>query len=163
MIELRGHNDVPVVTGSAVPVADISDAVLDRKNLDWICNRYPVTVLDVFECIEFLADLHKSYESGITLYNKGTDNDIQIETISVNETMFFNLLDFGHSIDPGCVDFDKIYNTGLVTTIREIYSDIRNGIALYESSEFHVCVYDALYNEIGDIDPDEILSNLSGE
>ena len=56
-IETRGHSNTLVVLPSAVPVEQITDAVIDRNNLDWICNRFPVSVDDVFECIDVMACL----------------------------------------------------------------------------------------------------------
>lgn len=39
-IETRGNDNLLVVSGSAVLVDDVGDAVLDRKNLDWICKDF---------------------------------------------------------------------------------------------------------------------------
>ncbi len=159
-IETRGNDNILVVSGSAVPVDSIGDAVIDRKNLDWICKRFPVTVDEVFQCIEALADSSTQYTDGITLINRGNEKDILLETISVNETLFFGLIDYGHSIKPEALDMDIVYNAGLVKVIEDIYFDLRNGENHFEVSELHDAVYQAILLEIGDIDPAVILNSI---
>jgi len=160
-IETRGNDNLLVVSGSAVLVDDVGDAVLDRKDLDWICKRFPITVDEVFQCIEVLSDTNNQYKDGITLINRGDAKDILLETISVNETLFFGLLDYGHSIKPGCLDFDTIYNAGLVKVIEDVYFDIKADQNHFEVSELHDSVYQAIRQEIGDIEPDVILNSIN--
>ena len=160
-IETRGNDNLLVVSGSAVLVDDVGDAVLDRKNLDWICKRFPITVDEVFQCIEVLSDTNHQYKGGITLINRGSEKDIILETISVNETLFFGLLDYGHGIKPGCLDFDTIYNAGLVKVIEDVYFDIKADQNHFEVSELHDSVYQAIRQEIGDIEPDVILNSIN--
>lgn len=158
-LETRGN--ILVVSGSAVPVETIGDAVIDRKNLDWLCKRFPITVDEVFQSIEALADSSNDYTDGITLINRGDVKDILLETVSVNETVFFGLLDYGHSVKPDALDFDVIYNIGLVKIIEDIYFDLKSGQNHFEISELHDCVYKAIQLEIGDIDPDVILDSIN--
>ena len=159
MIETRGNNNILVVAGSAVPVEDIGDAILDRQNLDWICNRFPVSVPEVFECITVLADTNTYFKDGITLINRGSVEDILIETISVNEAVFFGLIDYGLTVTPGALDFDAIYNAGLIKVIEDVCLDLKNNVDHFEVSELHATVYKALKDEIGDFDPNLILGN----
>ena len=158
-LETRGNT--LVVSGSAVPVETIGDAVIDRKNLDWLCKRFPITVDEVFQSIEALADSSNDYTDGITLINRGDDKDILLETVSVNETVFFGLIDYGHSVKPDALDFDIIYNIGLVKIIEDIYFDLKSDLNHFEVSELHDCVYKAIQLEIGDIDPDVILDSIN--
>lgn len=161
-IETRGNQNIAVLSRTGVPIRDVCAAVVNRKKLDWICNRFPVTVSEVFECIDALADSFKKadYKSGITLINRGDDLDIQLETISVNETVFFSLISYGHAISPGALDFDEIYNTGLVKVISDIYTDLSQQKNYFESSELHSCIYDALLSEIGHVEPNVVLRNI---
>ena len=164
-IETRGNNNTLVVTNSAVPVEQITDAVTDRKDLDWICNRFPVSVDEVFECIDCIADSAKqsSYKEGITLLNTGDDINLDIETISVNDVVFFGLISYGHTLKPEALNFDEVYNVGLTNVIRDIYKDLAQGAKYFESSDLHVAVYEALLAEVGDLDPHHILASLDGE
>lgn len=164
-IETRGRSNTLVVLPSAVPVEQITDAVIDRNNLDWICNRFPVSVDDVFECIDVMADSAKPkhFKGGITLLNTGSDVDLDIQTVSVNDTVFFSMISFGHSLKPEALDFDQIYNIGLVQVIRDIYTDLSQEQYHFESSDLHSTVYDALLAEVGDQDPHQILASLRGE
>lgn len=159
-IESRGNQNTLVVSGSAVPVSEIADAVIDRKKLDYICSKYPVTVDEVFEAIDVIADTGKYYEGGITLMNRGDDLDIELETISVNDTVFFAMIAYGHSVNPAALNFDEIYNIGLSRAIKDIYSDLAQGATYFESSELHSAIYESLITEIGHIDPETILASL---
>jgi hypothetical protein len=58
------------------------------------------------------------------------------------------------------LDFDQIYNAGLVKVIEDIYFDIKSGETHFEVSELHDAVYQAIKLEIGDIDPDLILNTI---
>ena len=164
-IETRGHDNILVVSGSAVPVEDIANSVIERKKLDWICNRFPVTVDEVFECIDTIADNapSASFKGGITLYNTGSPDDMQIETISVNDTVYFSLISYGHTLDPAGLDFDIIYNKGLVGVIKDIYTDLAQNADYFESSDLHSCVYDSILAEIGHVDAAQVLESLTGE
>ena len=115
-IETRGNDNLLVVSGSAVLVDDVGDAVLDRKNLDWICKRFPITVDEVFQCIEVLSDTNHQYKGGITLINRGSEN---------------------------------------------VYFDIKADQNHFEVSELHDSVYQAIRQEIGDIEPDVILNSIN--
>lgn len=164
-IETRGNANTIVVLPSAVPVEQVTDAVIDRKNLEWICNRFPVTVDDVFECIDVVADgaKPKHFKDGITLLNTGTEINLDLQTVSVNDTVFFGLISFGHTLKPEALNFDQIYNIGLVQVIRDIYTDLSQDQTYFESSELHNTVYQALLQEIGEQDPHQILASLTGD
>lgn len=162
-IETRGNDNFLVLSKSAVPVDDVCSAVIDRKKLDWICNRFPVSVDEVFECIETAADEGTNYAGGLSLINTGTPDDIDLETLSVNDTVYFGLIAYGHSIKPDALDFDQIYNIGLINVIKDIYTDLAQNASYFDNSDLHNCVYEALLTEIGNVDPDVILENLRGE
>ena len=165
MLDTRGHLNTVVVLPGAVPVEQICNAVVDRKNLDWICNKYPVTVEDVFDCIDYIADTSKpsTFVRGITFLNSGDGVDFDIETISVNDTVFFAMISFGHGIKPEALAFDEIYNVGLVQVIKDIYTDLAQDAKYFESSDLHNAVHEALREEIGDVDPQQILTSLKGD
>ena len=164
-LETRGHLNTVVVLPSAVPVQEICSAVIDRKTLDWICRKYPVSVDDVFDCIDYVADTAKpsTFIRGIKFLNSGDEVDFDIETISVNDTVFFSMISFGHGIKTEALSFDEIYNIGLVQVIKDIYNDLAQDAKYFESSDLHNAVYEALYEEIGDVDPQQILSSLKGD
>jgi hypothetical protein len=159
-IETRGNFNTLVLTGSAVPINEVANHIVDRKGLDWICNRYPISVDEVFECIDTIADLGGHYDQGITLINRGDDTEISLETVSVTDTVYFALISYGHQQAPDWLDMDKIYNRGLVKVIEEIYTDIKHDRDYYESSELHMCVQFAIFEELGNIDPETVLKNL---
>jgi hypothetical protein len=164
-LETRGHLNTVVVLPGAVPVEQICNAVVDRKTLEWICNKYPISVDDVFDCIDYVSDTAKpsTFVRGITFLNSGDAVDFDIETVSVNDTVFFAMISFGHGIKPEALAFDEIYNIGLVQVIKDIYNDLAQDAKYFESSDLHNAVYEALVEEIGDVDPMQILQSLKGD
>ena len=86
-IETRGNLNTLVLTGSAVPINEVANHIVDRKGLDWICNRYPISVDEVFECIDTIADLGGHYDQGITLINRGDDTEISLETVNKHKNI----------------------------------------------------------------------------
>jgi len=159
-IETRGNRNILVLADSAVPVKEIAHAIVQRDNLADICLKYPVTVDDVFECIDATADMLDDWNECIQLLNVGTEGDIDLETSHINDTAYFNLLAYGHTVDNGALDMDIVYNRGLVKVVEDIYSDIKAGNTNYEHSDLHVSVYNSLLMCCGDLDPDEVLVNL---
>jgi hypothetical protein len=97
------------------------------------------------------------------LINRGDAEDIEIETVSVNDVVFFSMISYGHSIKPELLDFDVIYNVGLIRVIRDIYSDLAQDAEYFENSDLHNCVYNSLLREIGHIDPQLILSTIGDD
>lgn len=159
-IETRGDYNILVLSGSAVPVNQIAHEILNRNNLDDICKKYPVSVDDVFECIDATADLLDDWNHCIKLKNLGTADDIDLQTESINDTVYFNMLAYGHNVDSAALDMDIIYNKGLVKVIEDIYTDLKAGNENFQHSDLHVVVYDAIQDICGHLDPDEILINL---
>ena len=73
------------------------------------------------------------------------------------------MISFGHGIKPEALAFDEIYNVGLVQVIKDIYTDLAQDAKYFESSDLHNAVYEALREEIGDVDPQQILTSLKGD
>ncbi|MGY8868731.1 MAG: hypothetical protein ACKVJK_24250, partial [Methylophagaceae bacterium] len=62
-IESRGPNNVLVLERTAVPVNLIADQVCCRVEVARIQQRYPVSVAEIFECIEAWTDIREPSEN----------------------------------------------------------------------------------------------------
>ena len=160
-IEARGNNNTLVLTDSAVPIADIAEAIIDGYDIDWLCERFPVKQHEVFEVIDAVADMmDESYSNNISLKNLGDAANIDLETTSVSDSMFFNLVNYGRAANSTELDFNKLFSIGLKSVIIDIYRDLKNNVNHYENSAVHEAVFKALKKVVGDADPNQILANL---
>lgn len=162
-INTRGDNNTLVLARSGVPIFDISDALLARKDISWICNRFPVTVDEVFYALETVADLLNDFEGGINVSNVGDYDNIELETISINETVYFNILQYGRIDKPDMLDLDKLYSYGFTKVIKEIYQDLAEGKEYFKQHELHNVVYEALCKILPNVDPQLILNEMCND
>lgn len=160
MISVRGRSKIMVLEPQGVPIQEVADAITGNYDMEWICNRYPVTEEEVFEVIDAAAAYLNNWKNSITLKNLGDEINIDLEATNVNSTMFFNILAFGH-IQDKTNDFTELFRLGLVTLIEEIYTDIGNGSKAFMSSDIHASLYKALIKEIGNVDPTQVVDHLA--
>jgi hypothetical protein len=158
-IERRGDG-ILILKNSGVLVFEIAEKIVSGKNMQWLCERYPITPDDVFDVIDQTADSLNDWHDAIKLENVGDNQSINLQTVKVNDTLFFNLLSFGHSHEHTITDFNELYIVGLERVVYDIYSDIKDSHYGYEDSDLHLVVYDALLDAIGDVDPDQVLALL---
>lgn len=160
-IESRGNLNTLVLSNSAVPVADIAEAIIDGYDMNWLCERFPIKQHEVFEVIDAVADMmDESYHNNISLRNLGDESNIDLETTSVSDSMFFNLVNYGRTTKPSELDFNILFSTGLKSVIIDIYRDLKNNVNHYENSAVHEAVYNALEKIVKNADPNQILANL---
>ena len=161
-LQTRGNNIV--VTGRrGVVVSDIAESIINSKPLEWIKNRFPVNDEEVFEVIDYYGDkLEGTISDGcLTLLNRGTIEDIDLEVTHISDAMFFKLLQYGRIFYPSELRFEWIFQGGLEMAIIEIFKDIEAGNRDFESSDFHNYVYEAVSDSVGkDINATEVLKSL---
>lgn len=165
MIESRGNDNKVVTSAHGVLVEDIAKAVIEYKTLDWICNRYPVSVDEVFEVIDYLADtLEDSINfKSIKFKNLGTPDDIDLETRMITDGVYFKVLQYGKILYPEVEVFEDLYAKGLSSFIADIYTDLDNGNTDFEYSPIHNAIYHGVTAELGDLTPAEVLANFDFE
>ena len=73
---INTRNGHLVLGRHAIPVREVTNAVCDRKDMDYICSRYPLKPDEVMECIDCVADLD-NLDHGIHLeLSNGSDEVI---------------------------------------------------------------------------------------
>jgi len=157
MIETR--NNTLVIGKLAVPVRNITDSIIDRKTINYITKRFPVSLPEIWECIDAIADIDK-LGRGVHLKVNNSSSDrqnINLETIQISDTLFIKVVQFGKIFLPDSNDFSKLFDTGFIKLATEVYGDLVQGISTFEESDVHVVVHKAIDNAIGDtISNDEL-------
>jgi uncharacterized protein (DUF433 family) len=161
-IEARGEQGTLVLAASGVPIYDIADAVITEYNIDWICERYPVTTDEVFEVVDAMTNLLQDWGSGLLLANTGSAEHIDLETVKVSDTVFFNLISYARQFNNKTTNLDTLYRIGLNNVIKEVYQALQAGTLhlVVETNELHNIVYEAILTVLGDLDPEQIIKAL---
>ena len=156
---ISSRNNHLVVGKRAVLIRDIVDSVCARNTIEFITKRYPVSLLEIWECIDAIADIDK-LGRGVHLKVNNSSSDrqnINLETIQISDTFFIKVVQFGKIFLPDSNDFSKLFDTGFIKLATEVYGDLSQGISTFEESDVHVVVYKAIDNAIGDtISNDEL-------
>ena len=148
----------------AVLIRDVTESVCDRKKMDWLTQRFPLAELEVLECIDCIADIENlGPGEHLKLNNAGDAQDVQLETISISDTIFLKLIQFGRIYNPECTDIDFLFDQGFKVASIEVFEDLVAGHSNFENSELHSQVYNAYKRCLGNTIEDHIMLNLLKE
>ena len=158
-IVARGPRNLLTLQSSGVLVKEIWDAVTEHKDVTWLLTRYPITVEEIFECIDALIDLTEPHENDFIELKcdqaGNTIEDINIETVGITDRIFFMLVSYGKTFCPEETNIQNLFAEGLMTVISECLADIKQGSSDYTNSELHVKIYSAFieaYSKVGSVD-----------
>ena len=75
MSNISNLNGTLVIGALKVPVRNITDAILDRNPVDVIQKRFPISVEEIFECLDAVAD-HDTIgiHDRLVVVNQSVDN-----------------------------------------------------------------------------------------
>ena len=159
-LQTRGKNIV-VTSGQGVLVHDIADAIIDGYGIDWLTKRFPISEDEIWEIVDYYADKVSSADSNFQLENVGAGSQVDIEVSKVSDSIFFGLIAFGKLFYPNMVNFKLLFTKGLEGVIIEICNDLKEDSYVFEASDLHALVYNALEEVLGGkFDPDEVLDGL---
>jgi len=162
MIETRNATNTMVLSRSGVNIWNIADMLLEKKSFEFLMNRFPVTREEIFAVIDVVADSKCNHVEGdIEFRDIGIDGHVSLETISISEGMYFNIISFARIWYPEEDNLTFLYEKGLSYILIEIFTDISNGVDTYIDNDLHDIVYHAVKYAVGPItDPNFILSGL---
>ena len=147
-MNINTRNGHLVIGKHAVPVREVTNVVCDRRDMEYITNRYPISPQEVMDCIDCIADLDK-LDQGIHLELANGSDDIgkvTIETRQMSDTFFLKTIQYGKVFLPQVSDFNALYDKGFRMCAIESFEDVLNNSVGYESSDLHVIVHDAIMN-----------------
>jgi|TARA_R110001592_G_scaffold132997_16_gene348086 hypothetical protein len=165
MISTRNATRTLVVGKHAVPVRDITEAVCDREELDYILKRFPISKDEVFESIDAVSDLDPlNAGTHLKVEDISTEEDIiTLNVLTVSDIMYLKLVQYGRVVLPKEVRFNVLFDYGLMESALDCYSDIANGNDSFMSSEMHETVYNAVQKACSDTYSTDQLLNLLKE
>ena len=150
-IESRGPNNVLVLERTAVPVNLIADQVCCRVEVARIQQRYPVSVAEIFECIEAWTDIREPSENEYIKFDVSYANgDLDVMTIGISDWIYLSLVAQGRMYHPDNIDLQELFKLGLEQCIVDCLMDLRDGNTNYEMSELHRLIweeYERQYDE----------------
>jgi hypothetical protein len=163
---ISSRNNHLVVGKRAILVRDVVDHVCARNSIEFITKRFPIDLLEIWECIDTIADVDRLGRGvHLKVINSSLDRqDIKIEAVQISDTFFIKVIQFGKIFLPECNDFSKLFDKGFIKLAVEVYDDITQGIDTFEESELHMVVYKAIDGAIGDtLSNDELFKLLQEE
>jgi len=162
---IASRNNHLVVGKRAVLIRDITDSVCARNDIDFITRRFPVSVSEVWECIDAIADIDR-IGRGVHLKVSNTSQDrqnINLETVQISDIFFIKVIQFGKIFLPESNNFNKLFDKGFIKLATEVYGDLTQGVTTFEESDVHVVIHRAIDNAIGDTLSNDEMYNLLKE
>ncbi len=147
-ISNRGPRNILVLDRSGVQVTDVCDAIAEYKDIEWVTQRYPVTVDEVFECIDAFVDLAKpSKKDKLELDfvdDPVSSDDLDVQATAITDRIYFLIISYAKSILNDCESVDDLFRYGLELIIVDCLEDLEKGERDFENSEVHSVVFNAL-------------------
>ena len=143
MIKTRNHT--LVIGKMSVPVRNITDSIVERKNMNYITKRFPVSVDEVFDCVDCIADIETFNGTGhLSVRNNGSNNEIVLECTAISDVLWLKLIQYGRIFKSDVEEFHLLFDKGFRMCAIECLDDIVNDRTDFESSELHNIVFDAI-------------------
>ena len=163
MIETR--NNTLVIGKLAVPVRNITDSIIDRKSINYITKRFPVSVEEVFECVDAVADIETLNGTGhLSVRNTGTGQNIVLECTSISDVLWLKLIQYGRVFSPNEEKFSLIFDKGFRICAIECLDDIVHNRTDFEGSELHSIVFEAIASVVNNgVNYQTMLDLLKGQ
>lgn len=148
-ISNRGPRNILVLDRTGVQITDVCDAIAEYKDITWVTQRYPVTVDEIFECIDAFVDLAKpskrdKLELDFVDDPKSADVDLDVQATAITDRIYFLIISYAKSILPDCENVDDLFRYGLELIIVDCLEDVAKGEQGFENSEIHSIVFNAL-------------------
>ena len=165
MIETRNATNTLVLSRSGVNIWNIADMLLQKKSLEFLSRRFPINKDEIFAVIDCVADIKsKHVEGDIEFRDIGEEGIITLETISISEGMYFNIINFARIWYPHTDNLNFLYEKGLSYLLIEVFTDINNNVTTFHDSDIHDIIYHAVIFAVGPItDANFVLNGLPVE
>ena len=143
---ISNRNGHLIISRHAVPVREITDAICDRVDMEWLTNRYPLTPKEIMASLDCIADLDKLTGGGhLILKNASPDfGQVTLETISISDIFFLKVIQYGTVFLPKEYDFNTLYDKGFRMLAIESFEDDLNGSVGFLGSKLHIIVFNAI-------------------
>jgi hypothetical protein len=148
-ISNRGPRNILVLDRTGVQIIDVCDAIAEYKDITWVTQRYPITVDEIFECIDAFIDLAKpskkdKLELDFADDPNSTDVDLDVQATAITDRIYFLIISYAKSILHDCETIDDLFRYGLELIIVDCLEDVEKGERGFENSEVHSIVFNAL-------------------
>lgn len=151
MIESRGKNKTLVVSKSAVPVIDVCDAVIRYQDYNILKTKMPVSLAEVFECIELFIHMPEfPLQPGTDFIEFVYDKDKQVfEVVTLTDLLFLHLIMFGKDLRPGETSFEVLCGLAMHKCMLTALTDITSGKTMFRKNQLYSLIFDCMLEQIG--------------
>lgn len=143
MIEIRQSN-IPILSGSTVPVKEICDHIAEQKSIEYLLKRYPISAEDVFECLTMVTNQTEICEDKDFILFEREKQTLSFGIKAITDLAMYNLIVFGRANHPEIEDFDQLLTKAVVQILEECLADIESEELAYKSIPLHVLVFNSL-------------------
>ena len=162
---IKTRNNTLVIGKMSVPVRNITDSIIERKSMDYITKRFPVSAQEVFECVDAIADIETFNGTGhLSVRNNGSNDEIVLECTAISDVLWLKLIQYGRVFKSDVDAFHLLFDKGFRMCAIECLDDIVNDRTDFESSELHNIVFDSITSVINNnINYQTMLNLLKGQ
>ncbi len=148
-ISNRGPRNILVLDRTGVQITDVCDAIAEYKDIVWVTQRYPITIDEIFECIDAFVDLAKPSKKDKLELDFADDPDsanidLDVQATAITDRIYFLIISYAKSILHDCETIDDLFRYGLELIIVDCLEDAEKGERGFENSEVHSIVFNAL-------------------
>lgn len=168
MISRRHNSGKEVIERTAVPVVDVIDSLIKKRNINTTQKQFPITEEEIWGCVEYMLDAKspgKNEDIDFTIsYNQ--EGELCVNTESMTDWIYLTSLTYGRMFSPNLRDLNFLYGIGLENVMREILEDLQAGHSDFTSSALHRIVHRSFVKSYGELSPQDVhllLTSLRGE
>ena len=168
MIIRRPKSGREVIERTAVPVTDVIDSLIRKRNINTTQQQFPITEDEIWGCVDYVLDAKnpgKNEKIDFTI-SYDEDGELCVNTESMTDWIYLTSLTYGRMFKPNLKDLNFLYSVGLENVMREILEDLQAGNTDFSSSALHDIVHRSFIQSYGELTPQDVrllLSSLKGE
>lgn len=158
MISKRPRSGKEVLERNAVPVLDVIDSLILKRDINTTLNQFPITEEEIWTCIEYWLDKkNPSKKEKLEFTISYDDNgELCVSTESMTDWIYLTSLTYGRMFSPNVRDLNFLYSVGLKNVMREILEDLKNNNTDFSSSALHEIVHESFVRSYGKLLPEDV-------
>jgi uncharacterized protein (DUF433 family) len=159
MISKRG-SDKEVLERNAVPVDDVIESLVTKRDLDITLKQFPITDDEIWACVEYYLDQKKNGSRLAKIeisISYDTNNELCVSTESMTDWVYLTSLTYGRMFSPNTTDLNFLYCVGLENVMREILEDLKTGNTDFSSSALHNIVHKSFVKSYGELSGQDVI------
>ena len=159
MIIRRPKSGREVIERTAVPVTDVIDSLIRKRNINTTQQQFPITEDEIWGCVDYVLDAKnpgKNEKIDFTI-SYDEDGELCVSTESMTDWVYLTSLTYGRMFSPNTTDLNFLYCVGLENVMREILEDLKTGNTDFSSSALHNIVHKSFVKSYGELSGQDVI------